>query len=114
MIFNNILSKICRIARRHPLISIIIVLLVIYIFSIFLITTYEHISFIDAALRIFPSFLGDLSTIELTATGVASLLGLIVNLGFIAVIIGYVTDKVLKLILKGGIIMKKVRYKNHK
>ena len=109
----GILNTIVRYYQRHPLIFIMIVLTIIYFISVVLIVIYENVSPIEAALRIIPSFLGDLSTVELTVTGVASLLGLIVYLGFLSVIIGMVSTKIFSLLLRGGVVTKKIRYKNH-
>jgi len=109
----NPLIMIGRWIRRHPIQFIIVMLIVLYIVSISIIITYEKISFLDATLRIVPSFLGELGYFEINPTGLASMLGLFVYAGFLCILIGKAVEVLVSISIKGGIIMKKVRHKNH-
>jgi voltage-gated potassium channel len=109
----NLLIKMERWIRRHPLQFIVVVLIALYIVSISIIMVYENVGFLEATLRIVPSFLGELGVIDITPTGFASMLGLFVYAGFLCILIGKAAEVLVSISLKGGIIMKKVRHKNH-
>jgi voltage-gated potassium channel len=73
----------------------------------------ENISFLEAILVTIPSFLGEMGSIEYNPTGIASMIGLFVYAGFLGIMIGKSAEFLVNLSLKGGVIMKKIRYKNH-
>ncbi len=99
--------------RRHPIQFIILILIFLYIVASSIIVIYEKVGFLEATLRIVPSFLGELGYIEINPTGFASMLGLFVYAGFLCILIGKAAEVLVSISLKGGVIMKKVRYKNH-
>jgi voltage-gated potassium channel len=109
----NILIQIGRWIRRHPIQFIIVILIALYIVASSIIIVYENVGFLEATLRIIPSFLGELGFLEITPTGFAMMLGLFVYAGFLCILIGKAAEVLVSISLKGGIIMKKVRYKNH-
>lgn len=109
----NPLIIIGRWIRRHPIQFIIIILIFLYIVSSSIIVVYEKVGFLEATLRIIPSFLGELGYFEINPTGFASMLGLFVYAGFLCILIGKAAEILVSISLKGGVIMKKVRYKNH-
>ena len=106
-------KKIVRAFSRHLLRSIVILLAIIYIISVAVIMIYENVGFLDATVRLMPSFLGDRGPAEITPTGIASILGLVIYVGVLGVVIGKIAEFFINLALKGGIIMKKVNHKNH-
>lgn len=109
----NLLVKIGRRIRRHPIQFIVIILIALYIIASSIIIIYENVGLLEATLTVIPSFLGELGFIEITPTGFASMLGLFVYAGFLCILIGKAAEVLVSISLKGGIIMKKVRYKNH-
>ncbi|MFE3845298.1 NAD-binding protein [Thermoplasmatota archaeon] len=109
----NLLIQIGRWIRRHPIQFIIVILIVIYILASSIIIFFEKVGFLEATLRIIPSFLGELGAIEINPTGFASMLGLFVYAGFLCILIGKAAEVLVSISLKGGIVLKKVRYKNH-
>jgi voltage-gated potassium channel len=109
----NPFIRIGRWIRRHPIQFIIILLIFLYFVASSIIVVYEKVSYLEATLRIVPSFLGELGTIEINPTGLASMLGLFVYAGFLCILIGKAAEVLVSISLKGGVITKKVRYKNH-
>ena len=55
----------------------------------------------------------ELGYFEINPTGFASMLGLFVYAGFLCILIGKAAEVLVSISLKGGVIMKKVRCKNH-
>lgn len=106
-------TKVIRFFRRRLLILIIVFLIIIYILSIIIIVVYENVSIVDAARSILPSFFGEYAELEVGPVGIASLLGLIVYMTFLGVLFGKIAQFFVSITLRGGIIMKKVRYKDH-
>lgn len=81
----------------------------------FVIAIEQNISFTDATLRVLPLFMGELGNIEGTS-GLAKLadtIGLFAGVGFMAIIGGRIVSWFVSFSLKGGRIVKNVKYKNH-
>jgi len=98
---------------KHPLKLTIVILICLYIIATAMIMLNENVSFIEAILVTIPSFLGEMGSIEYSATGIASMIGLIVYVGFLGILIGKAAEFLVSLSLKGGVIMKNIKYKNH-
>ncbi|MFE3845879.1 NAD-binding protein, partial [Thermoplasmatota archaeon] len=109
----NLLMQIGRRIRRHPIQFIVVILIVLYIVASSIIIIYENVGLLEATLRIIPSFLGELGSIDINPTGFAMMLGLFVYAGFLCILIGKAAEVLVSISFKGGIVMKKVRYKNH-
>ena len=109
----NLLIHIGRWIRRHPIQFIVVILIVLYLVASSIIIVYENVGILEATLRIIPSFLGELGSIEINPTGFAMMLGLFVYAGFLCILIGKAAEVLVSISFKGGIVMKKVRYKNH-
>jgi len=74
---------------------------------------YEKVGLGDAVVILLPPILGQLGTIVKSPTGVAIILSLLIYMLSLAVIFGKMAESLINLSLKGGIIVKKVNYKNH-
>ena len=109
----NPLILIERWIRRHPIQFILVILIVLYIIASSIIIVYENVGILEATLRIIPSFLGELGSLEINPTGFAMMLGLFVYAGFLCILIGKAAEVLVNISFKGGIVMKKIRYKNH-
>ena len=109
----NPLILIERWIRRHPIQLILVILIVLYIIASSIIIVYENVGILEATLRIIPSFLGELGSLEINPTGFAMMLGLFVYAGFLCILIGKAAEVLVNISFKGGIVMKKIRYKNH-
>lgn len=73
----------------------------------------EKVGLLEAISITIPSFLGEMGSINFNATGIASIMGLIVYVAFLGILIGKAAEFLVGISIRGGIIMKKIRYKNH-
>lgn len=102
-------------SMRYPVISIAFLLLFIYLVATFVIMVYEKVGFGDAAMSIFPAFLGELGIVEsqFLAVRISIMAGLIVSVTFLAIITAKITSLFLEFIRKGGSIVKRVNFSGH-
>jgi len=102
-------------SMRYPVISIAFLLLFIYLVATFVIMMYEKVGFGDAAMSIFPAFLGELGIVEsqFLAVRISIMAGLIVSVTFLAIITAKITSLFLEFIRKGGSIVKRVNFSGH-
>lgn len=100
--------------RRYPIKFIVCLLVVIYFSCVILIMVSEKIGFLEAIFMLTPSFLGDLgSEMDITPKGIASILGLFIYMAILGVLFGEISKFFLDSMFKGGVVTKKVNYKNH-
>jgi len=113
MVNFSLYKWILRKAKRQPIKFIACFLVIIYFICIIIIMRYENVSILEALLRILPSILGDIGSVETNPTGIASILALAVYICFLGMVFGKISDVLINISLKGGLVMKKVNYKNH-
>jgi len=105
-----------RIAR-HPLTTLLLVLLILFFISsasLWLVDD-DVKSLGDALLTVLPPFLGQVfDNPNLgTARVLASLIGLVASIGSLAIITALIVNRFIKLCLKGGRIVNKVKMRGH-
>ena len=102
-----------RFLHKNPLKFVIFFLIGLYIIATAIIMTNENVSLLEAILITIPSFLGEMGSIEFSPTGIASMIGLLVYVAFLGILIGKAAEYLVSISFRGGVIMKKIRYKNH-
>ncbi|MBN1561098.1 NAD-binding protein [candidate division KSB1 bacterium] len=99
---------------RYPVLITFVISIAVMAGCAFIIAIEEDISLFDALLRVLAFFLGELGTIEGDSlVRIATAVGLISGVVFIAIIGAKIVTLFVNLSTKGGRIMKKVSYKDH-
>lgn len=109
----NLYTRFIRKFRRRPIKLIICLLIVIYVICIITITNSEKVSILEAVLLLLPPILGNLGTVEVTPTGIAFILSLVIYICFLGIIFGKLAEILVNLALKGGVFVKKVNFEKH-
>jgi voltage-gated potassium channel len=73
----------------------------------------EKVGFLHAVLILMPSILGELGTVEENPKDIVFITSLAIYVCFLGLIFGKASQVLVNLLLKGGVVMKKVNYENH-
>ena len=100
---------------KHPLMTLICLLIFVYILSAFLIMICENVGFSGATGMIVPAFLGELGKIESRSiiTQISITAALLVSIVFLAILTAKITSIFVEFCRRGGHIVKKVDLSNH-
>jgi len=109
----NLYTRFIRKLRRRPIKIIICLLIVVYTICIITITNSEKVSILEAVLMLLPPILGNLGEVEVTPTGLAFILSLVIYICFLGIIFGKLAEVLVNLALKGGVFVKKVNFIKH-
>jgi len=109
----NLYTRFIRKFRRRPIKIIICLLIVIYVICIITITNSEKVSILEAVLMLLPPILGNLGEVEVTPTGIAFILSLVIYICFLGIVFGKLAEVLVNLALKGGVFVKKVNFEKH-
>jgi len=109
----NLYTRFIRKFRRRPIKIIICLLVVIYVICIITITNSEKVSILEAVLMLLPPILGNLGEVEVTPTGIAFILSLVIYICFLGIVFGKLAEVLVNLALKGGVFVKKVNFEKH-
>jgi len=109
----NLYTRFIRKFRRRPIKIIICLLIVIYVICIITITNNEKVSILEAVLMLLPPILGNLGEVEVTPTGIAFILSLVIYICFLGIVFGKLAEVLVNLALKGGVFVKKVNFEKH-
>ncbi|MBN3037941.1 MAG: NAD-binding protein [Candidatus Omnitrophica bacterium] len=99
--------------RRRPLNFIACLLVVIYIICIAIVIQSEKVNILDAVLILMPSIFGELGEIKATPRDITSIVSLVIYVCFLGLVIGKLSEVLINLALKGGVIVKQVNHEGH-
>lgn len=99
--------------RRRPLRFIAVSLLVIYTICLLVVMVTEKVGISNATLTLLPSFFGELGDIKSTPKDIVSIVSLAIYVCFLGLIFGNISDTLMKLSMRGGVLMNKINYRNH-
>ena len=101
--------------RRHPVLSVLLLLIIVYLVAATVVAVYEKVGFGEACLRIFPSFFGEVGQIEspFVAVQISMVVGILVSVSFIAVVTARITSALVESLRRGGSMAKSVRFDKH-
>jgi voltage-gated potassium channel len=104
-----------KIIIKHPVTAVLCLLTFAYICTTFVLTFFEDVSFIEAAVMSLPAFLGELGIVESRSvvSQVAILLSLFISIAFLAIITAKITSLFVEFVKRGGRVVKKVNFSKH-
>ena len=108
-LLNEIKVKI----KRNTFILIFFLAFFVYFSSLIIIMLYKKLDFLSALIFILPSFMGSLANIGKDLPDFARLICLAMYVLILGAIISKISEKIIVYALRGGIIMSRVKYKNH-
>lgn len=113
MYYSAFLVRGWKTIRRRPLRFIAVFLITIYAVCLLIVMISEKVSFSRATLFLLPSFFGELGDIKSTPKDIVSIVSLGIYVCFLGLIFGNISDTLMNLTMRGGILMKKVKYRGH-
>jgi len=100
--------------RQRPVLSILVLLIMVYFIAAIVVMVYEKVGFGEAALRIFPSFFGEVGEMPgPLAVQISMVFGILVSVMFLIIITGRVASGFVELIRRGGSMEKKTKLRDH-
>ena len=100
---------------HHPILSVLLILIFIYISATLVIMAHEKAGFANATMRILPAFFGELGIIEspFVAVRASIITGMVASVTFIAIVTAKITSVLVESIRRGGSMAKKVNFSGH-
>ena len=100
--------------RHRPVLSILLALIMVYFIAAIVVMMYDKVGFAEAALRVFPSFFGEVGEMPgSTAVQISIVVGILTSIIFLVIIIARVTSGFLEFLIRGGSMEKKTRLTAH-
>ncbi|MCK4723919.1 MAG: NAD-binding protein, partial [Dehalococcoidia bacterium] len=86
----------------------------VYFIAAIVVMMYDKVGFAEAALRVFPSFFGEVGEMPgSTAVQISIVVGILTSIIFLVIIIARVTSGFLEFLIRGGSMEKKTRLTAH-
>jgi voltage-gated potassium channel len=100
--------------RHRPVLAILLALIMVYFIAAIVVMVYEKVGFAEAALRVFPSFFGEVGEMPGSmAVQISIVVGILTSIIFLVIIIARVTSGFLEFLMRGGSMAKKVNFSGH-
>jgi len=100
--------------RQRPVLTILLVLIIVYFIAAIVVMVSEKVGFAGAALRVFPSFFGEVGEMPASwAVQISIVVGILISFILLAVLIGRVTSGFIEFLIRGGSMDKKVNFTGH-
>ena len=112
-IIARLLNEIKGKLKRNTFILIIFLASFVYVLFLIIIMLYSRLDFFSALIFLLPSFMGSLASIGKSLPDFARLICLFMYILILGAIISKISEKIIVYALRGGIIMSRVKYKNH-
>jgi len=110
---RKLLHKVAKKIRSDPFKLLLFFIAIVYFCCLITIMLYQKTGFFSALIFLMPAFLGQLQNISANIAEVARLIALASYVIFLGAIVTKMSEKVMNLVLIGGVTMNKVNYKNH-
>jgi len=108
-LLNEIKGKL----KRNTFTLIIFLASFVYLLFLIIIMLYSRLDFFSAFIFLLPSFMGSLANVSKSLPDFARLICLFMYILILGAIISKISEKIIVYALRGGIIMSRVKYKNH-